>query len=80
METYLKEKLKVNMDLLKVYVAIMVIFGGSIISLCLKTNFKLTTFELYLIIIGCILLGGFFIATIKSFVNIHKVLNELKNL
>ncbi|MBW8049231.1 MAG: hypothetical protein FVQ77_02595 [Cytophagales bacterium] len=79
METYLKEKLKVDMDLLKMFAVIILILGGGIISIFLTNQFILNIYELFLVIFGCILIVVFFIAAVKRYINIHKNLNKLKN-
>jgi len=74
MNEYLKEKLKVDLDLFKLYVAIILVLSGGLVSLYLRDKFGEKEADYYLLIWGCVILV--FVISIAS----HRYLQIIKDL
>ena len=79
MKEYLKEKLKVDLDLFKLYVAVILVLAGGIVSLYLRENFGQKQADYYLLILGCGILIFVTIMTSLRYFQIIKDLTQLKN-
>lgn len=80
METYLKEKLKIDLDLFKISITIILILIASILSLILKNDFGEKILYNVLVIIGCTTLLFALIASFNKYLKINKNLKALKHL
>ena len=78
MKEYFKEKLKVDLDLFKLYIAVILVMGGGIASLMLRDKFGETKIDYFLSIVGFIFLAFLSIVSINSYIQIRKDLKELK--
>ena len=78
MKEYFKEKLKVDLDLFKLYIAVILVLGGGIASLMLRYRFGEKLLDYILSAVGFLFLVFLSIVSINSYIQIRKDLKELK--
>jgi len=78
MKEYYKEKLKVDLDLFKLFISVIVVLSAGLGTLFLNRNFGESIAELTLFVSGCVFLSGLFILIIVLYFEIRKDLKEIK--
>lgn len=78
MKEYYKEKLKVDLDLFRVYVSIILVLSAGIATLILKESFGVKKADYILTSVGGIFLISLLILAINTYLQIRKDLSELK--
>jgi len=78
MKEYFKEKLKVDLDLFKLYIAVILVLGGGLATFALRYRFGENLIDYIISGVGFMFLVFVSIISINSYIHIRKDLKELK--
>ena len=80
MKDFYKEKIKVDLDLLKLYSSFILALAAGLVTLVVRTNFGENNADYVFFFIGFLGLIFFSFVSIRYYKQIRKDLHELKNL
>lgn len=74
---YLKEKIKVELELFKLYMIVLVALAGGIVSLLFNNSFQQSPYYLYILYMGLFFLTLLAIGCLYSYIQVTKNLKKL---